>query len=363
MSSPTTPTARFEALRAAGTDSAQQNAIAALHRVAGRSYESTAEFWQRWSTQCGCLEAILRSGAELVLWMQQQLLCAIWQERALPGGGLRQRDRGTTPISVELALRRLDAFHQATAAFDACMDRYEGMAFDVENMHGDERSIAKSRKTIGDMRRIVARIESEHDDDLKRAQHAAQVDAENKRQRELVRWVHPEHARLSGKPTTASIRGWQECVVKDRIVWTNGAILDLAGEPYLSGWRTFLEPLPRQSPLDGSYCVLNGGPRLKAVAVYRSANGKRNGDVAILADTSNELVFVNATFVRYFNARYPKAVWHKQADGNCRVEVNCDPVGIVGSLTHLTDATGPILRLEDVLGRLQQADTLRSAAA
>lgn len=358
----TSPAERFERFRAEGTDpDPAQNAIAAFRRVAGMTGEPMMAFWDRWCAPFGGLDVLVhQSGAELVRWMGRQLLKSEWTASTLPGND------GIYPAqpSMETCQRRLSRFIDQRATFDRAMERLDLMTFDVERMEGDVERIGIARGLIQRMRLRVATIAREIANDLRSAIERDQSAQTARLREDAMRWSRPVAADLAKKPSTASFTGWYRATHEGRDVWTDGYVLDLAGEPHLTGWRERLCPARNgEGARTVDVATIIKGDAIRPacpIGIYGAKNEKYS---TVVFDIGHgDVVGLPRAQVRYFMSKHQgvefvpqghKAPMHVRKDGVL--------VGLVAPLKAITDMAGRIESVADINGRLDSttATTIR----
>ncbi len=340
------PAARFEALRAAGTDDPMNNAIRALAQVAGRSGETNIDLWRRWSSVMGMGEMDRRTGKEVVETMQGALLKRPWVDSALPSGPV---DR-TSALSADSLRRQLESFERQAQEFDRFVEAEEARIADVENMQGSEEAISNARDALGKMKAKVAANRAEFESSIKNAEERQAAFQKEQRDKIAARWSGtPTDAELSKKPTLpqAADTGWFNVTYKGKLAHSTGNILDLS-EPHLKGWQNRMNAMrSSDQPIAADKVFPEGkGSQLEFIASYSPQSGEKDaGRSAYALKSGSSAIFADAAYIRYFTSKYKDATFftHKDPNGPISVRSGGELVGILMPIRN----TGAEVRTPD----------------
>jgi hypothetical protein len=341
------PARRFERLRAS-KGNGLRGAIDALRQVASPA-GSAPEFWKRWDTSSGVSAMLLPpyTGAQIIERMTDSLLREPWDEKGkpLPGRYMRLADPYNDVRPVEELHRMLEQFSKEEREFNTFAENEEFRIQDVEGVAGDPVRVAQARDALGLMTRTVAARREVIELAIQQAQVRQERELKAEADRIASRWFAPDLEALSKKPAAASCKGWMSGPWEGKTVWTNGHIVDLDGEPHLSGWkaRTWENP-PREINIGA--VVPGTKPIFAELLAYWDAMKDVKADIeaSVFFDAGGDVVSIGERYVRYMRSKYgadtafgyhggnkPLTVWTSSARG-------ARMVGVVAQL-RLTETT------------------------
>lgn len=196
---------------------------------------------------------------------------------------------------------------------------------------------------------------------------------------DALRWRSPTPADVTHKPGPTAIKGWFLATFDGRCVWTNGHIVDLAGEPHLTRWKDHTDPKrigagikpppvePLLSQVDGS-CVFDLLEPMAAYTVNRGSWGThkdsiRGAGCVLHYGSPDTIAAFQGRYIRYFASKHkgaqlllrpqtePPHAWQVHADGVC--------VGIIAPLGKAEDMRSTLPDHAALLDRLAAAERAR----
>lgn len=298
-----------KALAEARADGKNQNkdqlSYRAFTALVGSIGENPMEVWGRWSSFIGSGDLTSKTGEQLLSWMEDKLpTVQPMGDHALPG-----RVGDTSTGTVPYWSKAKEELERRTPEFNRYTDKLEKQARDVEELGGSKAKADAVRKFVMDMNKQVRANEVAIERGLKDAEKREAEEEAKKAAAEAAKFHPADLKELAKKPTPASVSGWSQGVYKGEDVWTNGHIVDLVGEPHLSGWKDRLNTLRKDYKVDVDRVTpKTQGEKTKAIGVYDGNIGLTKGLVYLQA--SDELIAVSRQYYQYFASKFKGAEFH-----------------------------------------------------